>query len=166
MTRLGRTVNGRYNWGWLQNGNHNIFLSSPLFPFTLHSHLVFLLQAGDQTATVLTLCAMLNLNLMQEIYQLAIWDLGGLEVLLNLLDTKEERCHVSNRAKHGPRRLTGGTRAGHVCQSVPDVVVLEIYSEFLGEKSLRLCLLNSLQMDASYYHSFCPIIQQTENNYI
>ncbi|CAF98754.1 unnamed protein product [Tetraodon nigroviridis] len=53
-------------------------------------------QAGDQTATVLTLCAMLSLNLMQEIYQLAIWDLGGLEVLLNLLDTKEERCHIGS----------------------------------------------------------------------
>ncbi|XP_056868919.1 outer dynein arm-docking complex subunit 2 isoform X3 [Takifugu flavidus] len=56
--------------------------------------LVKYLKAGDQTATVLTLCAMLNLNLMKETYQLAIWDLKGLEVLLNLLDTKEERCHV------------------------------------------------------------------------
>lgn len=86
----------------------------PLF----HSHLVLLLQAGDQTATVLTLCAVLNLNLMQEIYQLAIWDLGGLEVLLNLLDTKEERYHVCNCAKAGARRFPGRSRAGHVCQPV------------------------------------------------
>eukprot|EP00066_Takifugu_rubripes_P027223 XP_011616489.1 PREDICTED: uncharacterized protein LOC105418518 [Takifugu rubripes] len=58
--------------------------------------LVKYLKAGDQTATVLTLCAMLNLNLMKETYQLAIWDLKGLEVLLNLLDTKEERCHIGS----------------------------------------------------------------------
>lgn len=43
-------------------------------------------------------------------------DLGGLEVLLNLLYTKEERCH--NLAKSGPTILTGITRAGQVCQSI------------------------------------------------
>lgn len=77
------------------------------------------MEAGDQTATVLTLCAMLNPNLIQELYH---WprseDLGGLEVLLTLLDTKEKRCHESNRAKHGPRMLAGITRASQIYQSV------------------------------------------------
>lgn len=92
------------NW---KSQNILLVINFLLFPFGsiyYSSHLVLLLQAGDQTATVLTLCAMLNLNLKQETYQLAIWDLGGLEVLLNLLDTKEERCHVSNCAKAAPLR--------------------------------------------------------------
>nr|XP_046227453.1 outer dynein arm-docking complex subunit 2 [Scatophagus argus]XP_046227454.1 outer dynein arm-docking complex subunit 2 [Scatophagus argus] len=58
--------------------------------------LVKYLKGGDQTATVLTLCAMLDLNLMQETCQLAIRDVGGLEVLLNLLDTDEVKCKIGS----------------------------------------------------------------------
>lgn len=53
-----------------------------------------LFQGGDQTATVLTLCAMMDFNLMQETCQLAIRDLGGLEILINLLNTDEVKCKV------------------------------------------------------------------------
>lgn len=70
--------------------------------FFTHSHLALLLQGGDQTATVLTLCAMMDFNLMQETCQLAIRDVGGLEVLINLLDTDEVKCKVSSCAKTGP----------------------------------------------------------------
>lgn len=63
---------------------------------------MLLLQEGDQTATVLTLCGMMDFNLMQEICQLAIQDAGGLEVLINLLDTDEVKCKVSSCAKAGP----------------------------------------------------------------
>uniref|UniRef100_A0A3P8S5X9 Outer dynein arm docking complex subunit 2 n=1 Tax=Amphiprion percula TaxID=161767 RepID=A0A3P8S5X9_AMPPE len=58
--------------------------------------LVKYLKASDQKATVLTLYAMMDLNLMQETCQLAIRDLGGLEILLNLLDTKEVRCKIGS----------------------------------------------------------------------
>ncbi|CAJ1081826.1 outer dynein arm-docking complex subunit 2 [Xyrichtys novacula] len=58
--------------------------------------LVKYLKEGDQTATVLTLCAMMDLNLMQETCQMAIRDVGGLEVLLNLLDTSEVRCKIGS----------------------------------------------------------------------
>nr|XP_043897767.1 outer dynein arm-docking complex subunit 2 isoform X1 [Solea senegalensis] len=58
--------------------------------------LVKYLKGGDQTATVLTLCAMLDFNLMQETCQLAIRDVGGLEVLINLLDTDEVKCKIGS----------------------------------------------------------------------
>uniref|UniRef100_A0A3Q3JJL6 Armadillo repeat containing 4 n=1 Tax=Monopterus albus TaxID=43700 RepID=A0A3Q3JJL6_MONAL len=58
--------------------------------------LVKYLKGGDQTATVLTLCAMMDLNLMQETCQLAIRDVGGLEVLINLLDTDEVKCKIGS----------------------------------------------------------------------
>ncbi|KAK1884999.1 Armadillo repeat-containing protein 4 [Dissostichus eleginoides] len=57
---------------------------------------VHLSPGGDQTATVLTLCAMMDFNLMQETCQLAIRDVGGLEVLINLLDTDEVKCKIGS----------------------------------------------------------------------
>lgn len=39
---------------------------------------------------------MLDFDLQQETCQTAIRDVGGLEVLINLLDTDEVKCKVSN----------------------------------------------------------------------
>uniref|UniRef100_A0A3B4BB30 Uncharacterized protein n=1 Tax=Periophthalmus magnuspinnatus TaxID=409849 RepID=A0A3B4BB30_9GOBI len=47
---------------------------------------------GNQTATLLTMCALRDMDLKQETYQLSIRDLGGLDALLNILDTGESRC--------------------------------------------------------------------------
>ncbi|XP_068565576.1 outer dynein arm-docking complex subunit 2 isoform X2 [Cebidichthys violaceus] len=58
--------------------------------------LVKYLKVGDQTATGLTLCAVMDFNLMQETCQLAIRDVGGLEVLINLLDTDEVKCKIGS----------------------------------------------------------------------
>uniref|UniRef100_UPI0037E7FF26 outer dynein arm-docking complex subunit 2 n=1 Tax=Semicossyphus pulcher TaxID=241346 RepID=UPI0037E7FF26 len=58
--------------------------------------LVKYLKGGDQTATMLTLCAMMDFNLMQETCQLAIRDVGGLEVLINLLDTDEVKSKIGS----------------------------------------------------------------------
>lgn len=52
-------------------------------------------QGANQTATVIVLCALRDFNLVQETCQLAIRDVGGLEVLINLLDTDDIRCKVS-----------------------------------------------------------------------
>ena len=52
------------------------------------------MQAGNQTATIIALCCMRDFNLQQETCQLAIRDVGGLEVLINLLDTEEIKCKV------------------------------------------------------------------------
>ena len=53
-------------------------------------------QSGNQTATIIALCAMRDFNLQQETCQLAIRDVGGLEVLINLLETDEIKCKVDS----------------------------------------------------------------------
>ena len=54
--------------------------------------LIKYLKGGNQTATVIALCALLEFDLSQEACQLAIRDSGGLDLLINLLETKEARC--------------------------------------------------------------------------
>lgn len=44
---------------------------------------------------MIALCSLRDFNLAQETCQLAIRDVGGLEVLINLLDTDEVKCKVS-----------------------------------------------------------------------
>ncbi|XP_076795783.1 outer dynein arm-docking complex subunit 2 isoform X3 [Arvicanthis niloticus] len=56
---------------------------------------IFIYKGGNQTATVIALCSMRDFNLAQETCQLAIRDVGGLEVLINLLDTDEVKCKVA-----------------------------------------------------------------------
>ncbi|XP_053569874.1 outer dynein arm-docking complex subunit 2 isoform X2 [Bombina bombina] len=58
--------------------------------------LVKYLKGGNQTATVIALCSMRDFNLSQETCQLAIRDVGGLEVLINLLDTEEIKCKIGS----------------------------------------------------------------------
>ncbi|XP_019509931.1 PREDICTED: armadillo repeat-containing protein 4 [Hipposideros armiger] len=54
------------------------------------------LKGGNQTATVIALCSMKDFNLAQETCQLAIRDVGCLEVLINLLDTDEVKCKIGS----------------------------------------------------------------------
>ncbi|XP_072364498.1 outer dynein arm-docking complex subunit 2 isoform X2 [Scyliorhinus torazame] len=54
------------------------------------------LKGGNQTATVIALCSMRDFNLTNETSQLAIREVGGLEVLINLLDTDETKCKVGS----------------------------------------------------------------------
>ncbi|KAK3760316.1 hypothetical protein RRG08_063072 [Elysia crispata] len=56
--------------------------------------LVKYLKGGNQTATIIALCSLRDFNLTQETCQLAIRDVGGLEVLINLLDTDEVKCKI------------------------------------------------------------------------
>uniref|UniRef100_A0A7M4ELE5 Outer dynein arm docking complex subunit 2 n=1 Tax=Crocodylus porosus TaxID=8502 RepID=A0A7M4ELE5_CROPO len=58
--------------------------------------LVKYLKGGNQTATVIALCSMRDFNLAQETCQLAIRDVGGLEVLINLLDTEDVKCKIGS----------------------------------------------------------------------
>ena len=58
--------------------------------------LVKYLKGGNQTATIIALCSMRDFNLTQEACQFAIRDVGGLEVLINLLDTEDIKCKVCN----------------------------------------------------------------------
>lgn len=54
------------------------------------------LKGGNQTSTIISLCALRDFQLNTEVCQLAIRDVGGLEVLLNLLDTEENRCKIGS----------------------------------------------------------------------
>jgi hypothetical protein len=54
--------------------------------------LVKYLRVGNQTATIIAICSMRDFDLHNESNQLAIRDVGGLEILVNLLDTKDHRC--------------------------------------------------------------------------
>ncbi|NXV10532.1 ARMC4 protein, partial [Cettia cetti] len=54
------------------------------------------IKGGDPTATLIALCSMRDLNLSQEVCQLAIKDTGCLEVLINLLDTEEIKCQTGS----------------------------------------------------------------------
>uniref|UniRef100_A0A2I2ZPN5 Outer dynein arm docking complex subunit 2 n=1 Tax=Gorilla gorilla gorilla TaxID=9595 RepID=A0A2I2ZPN5_GORGO len=67
--------------------------------------LVKYLKGGNQTATVIALCSMRDFNLAQETCQLAIRDVGGLEVLINLLETDEVKCKENYRAAIKAERI-------------------------------------------------------------
>nr|XP_009943470.1 PREDICTED: armadillo repeat-containing protein 4 [Opisthocomus hoazin] len=54
------------------------------------------LKRANPTATVIALCSMRDFNLAQETCQLAIRDVGCLEVLINLLDTEEIKCQIGS----------------------------------------------------------------------
>ncbi|KAL1490979.1 hypothetical protein ABEB36_011646 [Hypothenemus hampei] len=56
--------------------------------------LVKYLKTGNQTATVVALCCLKDHDLTTEINQLAIQEIGGLELLINLLETKDLKCKL------------------------------------------------------------------------
>lgn len=56
--------------------------------------LVKYLSGGNQTATVIALCSLRDFDLTSESCQFAVRDVGGLDVLINLLDTEDVKCKV------------------------------------------------------------------------
>lgn len=52
------------------------------------------LKGGNQTSTVISLCALYDTPLETEVCQLAVRDTGGVDVLINLLETEEIRSMV------------------------------------------------------------------------
>ncbi|XP_030757862.1 armadillo repeat-containing protein gudu [Sitophilus oryzae] len=56
--------------------------------------LVKYLKTGNQTATVVALCCLKDHDLTTELNQLAIQEIGGLELLINLLETKDLKCKL------------------------------------------------------------------------
>ena len=58
--------------------------------------LVKYLKGGNPTATVIALSSIRDFNLSVETCQLAIRDVGGLEVLVNLLETDDIDCKVQD----------------------------------------------------------------------
>lgn len=56
--------------------------------------LVKYIRAGNQTATIVALCCLKDHDLTTHINQLAIQDIGGLEVLVNLLESNDLKCRL------------------------------------------------------------------------
>lgn len=54
--------------------------------------LVKYMKAGNQTATVVALCCLKDHDLTTQINQMAIQEIGGLEVLVNLLESNDLKC--------------------------------------------------------------------------
>ncbi|XP_063979778.1 armadillo repeat-containing protein gudu [Diachasmimorpha longicaudata] len=55
-------------------------------------------KAGNQTATTVALCLLKNYELESKPIQRAIREMGGLEVLVNLLETKDVKCQLGSLA--------------------------------------------------------------------
>lgn len=56
--------------------------------------LIKYMKAGNQTATMVSLSCLKDHDLTTEISQMAIQDVGGLDVLVNLLETKDMKCKI------------------------------------------------------------------------
>ncbi|KAM6375234.1 LOW QUALITY PROTEIN: outer dynein arm-docking complex subunit 2 [Alca torda] len=94
------------------------------------------LKGGNPTATVIALCSMRDFNLAQETCQLAIRDIGCLEVLINLLDTEEIKCQIGSLKIL--KEISQNTMIRH---AIADLGGLEIMVKILDspDKDLR-CL--------------------------
>ncbi|XP_014206487.1 armadillo repeat-containing protein gudu, partial [Copidosoma floridanum] len=60
--------------------------------------LIKYMKAGNQTATTVALCLLKDYELSSRVIQRAIHEMGGLEVLVNLLETREMKCQHGSLA--------------------------------------------------------------------
>ncbi|XP_030301628.1 armadillo repeat-containing protein 4 [Calypte anna] len=94
------------------------------------------LKGGNATATVIALCSMRDFNLAQDTCQMAIRDLECLEVLINLLETEEIRCHIGSL-----RILKEISRNSMIRHAISDLGGLQIMVKILDSPSQDLrCL--------------------------
>lgn len=56
--------------------------------------LVKYIKAGNPTTTIVSLCCLRDFDLTKQINQFAIMDIGGLEVLVNLLECNDLKCRL------------------------------------------------------------------------
>ena len=54
------------------------------------------LRWGNKTVTIIVLCLLRDCNLNQELIQSTILEVGGLDLLLNLLDTDDLKCKIGS----------------------------------------------------------------------
>lgn len=58
--------------------------------------LIKYVKAGNPTATIIAMSSLRDFNLRERFVQMAIKEAGGLEVLLNILETDENRCKIAS----------------------------------------------------------------------
>lgn len=58
--------------------------------------LIKYIKGGNQTATIVSLCCLKDYDLQVQIHQFAIQDIGGLEVLVNLLECNDMKCRLGS----------------------------------------------------------------------
>nr|XP_006811379.1 PREDICTED: armadillo repeat-containing protein 4-like [Saccoglossus kowalevskii] len=98
--------------------------------------LVKYLKGGNQTATIIALCSMRDFNLTQETCQLAIRDVGGLEVLINLLETEDIKCKIGSL-----KILREISQNFHIRRAIADLGGLQTMVEILKSPNKELkCL--------------------------
>ncbi|CAL1542374.1 unnamed protein product [Lymnaea stagnalis] len=95
--------------------------------------LVKYLKGGNQTATIIALCSLRDFNLNQETCQLAIRDVGGLEVLINLLDTDEVKCKIG-----ALKILKEISRNGQIRRAIADLGGLQTMVKILRDQDKDL----------------------------
>lgn len=58
--------------------------------------LIKYIKAGNQTATIVSLCCLRDYDLRTQINQMAVQDIGGLEVLVNILECNDSHCRLGS----------------------------------------------------------------------
>jgi len=58
--------------------------------------LIKYVKAGNPTATIIAMSSLRDFNLRDKYVQIAVREAGGLEVLLNMLETDENRCKIAS----------------------------------------------------------------------
>uniref|UniRef100_A0A0K8W687 Armadillo repeat-containing protein 4 n=1 Tax=Bactrocera latifrons TaxID=174628 RepID=A0A0K8W687_BACLA len=58
--------------------------------------LIKYIKAGNQTATIVSLCCLRDYDLRTQINQMAVQDIGGLEVLVNILECNDTNCRLGS----------------------------------------------------------------------
>ncbi len=76
----------------------NLLAQQPELPqeFWQVQKLIRYLKIGNQTATIIALCNLVDFDLSKDHVQFAIMDSGGLEILTNLLDTEDCKCQLGS----------------------------------------------------------------------
>jgi len=93
-------------------------------------------QVGNQTATVVALACLKEQDLTKDVNQLAIRDIGGMEVLVNLLEVKDFKCKLG--ALYVLRAISSNIDCSRAITDLGGVVSLcEILD--LAVSDLQLC---------------------------
>ena len=98
--------------------------------------LVKYLKGGNQTATIIAMCSLRDFDLENEMNQLAIRDVGGLEVLVNLLDTEVTKCKTG-----ALQILKQITKNNQIKKAIADIDGMQPLVHLVSDKNKQLeCL--------------------------